>query len=442
MPAFRVAVVAIAGVLASFGIMYAICMRLGTDPSAAVLAAALAVGLARKPEGFDPYRLLARLVMLPVIALAAALIGRAFHTSAILGAALFTGAFALSVWLRNFGARGSAAGRVIALPLIVILVVPVHFENARGPFVSGLLVIGAGVAAFVCTALTAWLGERLHIVDPAPPERSAPPAPAASAERRMSASTRMALQMLVALALAFGIGLLAFPAHWSWVVLTAFIVTSGALGRGDAIYKGLLRLGGAIGGTLVAALAAQLVFPNPQVFAAVVFAVLFAGIWLRQINYAYWAACATLIFALLQGASGAAIGPLFAMRVVAIVAGALCGVAATWFVMPIRTEQIVRRRVADAVLALRDIITRTSADGAEPVEAILDRHVTELQRVAPPVRLHRVVFRPAQPDEHPATWIDLTHDLIERVRTPGFDRAQAGADLRRLGALIKRRPEA
>ena len=33
-------------------------------------------------------------------------------------------------------------------------------------------------------------------------------------------------------------------------------------------------------------------------------------------------------------------------------AGALCAVAATWFVYPIRTEAVVRRRVADVLAAL------------------------------------------------------------------------------------------
>ncbi len=125
----------------------------------------------------------------------------------------------------------------------------------------------------------------------------------------MTVPTRMALQMLVALALAFAIGMFAFPQHWSWVVLTAFIVCSGAVGRGDAIYKGLLRVGGAIGGTLIAAILSRVAMPNGTVSAAVIFVVLFFGIWLRTVNYAYWAACATLIFALLQGSQGDGSGP-------------------------------------------------------------------------------------------------------------------------------------
>jgi len=229
----------------------------------------------------------------------------------------------------------------------------------------------------------------------------------------MTVPTRMALQMLVALALAFAIGMFAFPQHWSWVVLTAFIVCSGAVGRGDAIYKGLLRVGGAVGGTLIAAVLSRIAVPNGTVNAVIIFVVLFFGIWLRTINYAYWAACATLIFALLQGSQGADPGPLFAVRVLCIVIGALCAIGATWFVYPIRTELLVRRRVADARAALRDVVRGTGDHN-------LEHHLAQLERVALPVRLHRAVFGARGDTPHPATLIDETQaqlrTVIERPR--------------------------
>ena len=216
----------------------------------------------------------------------------------------------------------------------------------------------------------------------------------------MTIHTRMALQMLVALTLAFTVGMLAFPQHWSWVVLTGFIVCSGAVGRGDAIYKGLLRIAGAIGGTLVAAAISPFVPRSGAIDAAVIFVVLFFGMWLRPINYAYWAACATLVFALLQGSQGVAAAPLFAIRVLCIALGGLCAVAATWFVFPVRTRQLVRKRVAEAHAALREV--RAGADHD------LRRHLVQLERVAPPVRLHRALFGRWSRAPHPATLIEET----------------------------------
>jgi uncharacterized membrane protein YccC len=162
---------------------------------------------------------------------------------------------------------------------------------------------------------------------------------------RLRIHTRMALQMLAALALAFAIGMPLFHDRWSWVVLSAFIVCSGAVGRDDAVRKGVQRVAGAICGTLLSATFVQVAIPGGDYgYAAVVFAVLFIGMWLREWNYACWAACSTMIFALLQGSQGAAPLPLFGERVLCIVIGALCAIASVSFVFPISREALERRR--------------------------------------------------------------------------------------------------
>ncbi len=149
------AALAMVAVLASFGLMYAICVRLGVDASPAILAAALAVGLARNPEKLEPRATLQKFIALPLIGLAAGGVGLAFRAAPPLGAALFTLGVTLSVWLRNFGERASAIGRTIALPFITMLVVPVHVEGHPG--LGALLVLLAGALAFVCTLVVQWL---------------------------------------------------------------------------------------------------------------------------------------------------------------------------------------------------------------------------------------------------------------------------------------------
>lgn len=149
------AALAMAAVLASFGLMYALCMRLGVDASPAILAAALAVGLARNPEKLELHATLRRFLALPLIGLAAGGIGLAFRAAPPLGAVLFTFGITLSVWLRNFGERARAIGRTIALPFVIMLVVPVHVEGHPG--LGALLVLLAGALAFVCTLVVQWL---------------------------------------------------------------------------------------------------------------------------------------------------------------------------------------------------------------------------------------------------------------------------------------------
>ncbi len=150
------ALVGIAGVLASFLAMYAICTRAGVTASPAILAAALAVGLARRPERLDLRATLAKFASLPMVALGAALVGLTFHTLPVLGAILFCAGVALSIWLRNFGERGAAIGRLIALPLLTMLVVPVHVDTGH-PGLGALLVILAGAIAFACTYALQWI---------------------------------------------------------------------------------------------------------------------------------------------------------------------------------------------------------------------------------------------------------------------------------------------
>ena len=149
------AAVAMVAILASFGLMYAICIRLGADSSPAILAAALAVGLMRRPEQLGPRVVLEKFVTLALIALVAGGIGLAFRAVPALGAALFTLGITLSVWLRNFGERASAIGRTIALPFLAMLIVPVHVEGHPG--LGALLVLAAGAIAFVCAVVVQWL---------------------------------------------------------------------------------------------------------------------------------------------------------------------------------------------------------------------------------------------------------------------------------------------
>lgn len=209
----------------------------------------------------------------------------------------------------------------------------------------------------------------------------------------------MALQLAVALAAAFVVGGLLFPEHAMWVVLTAYIVSAGNRGRGDVLHKSVLRVVGALGGSL-AAVALAVAVPTASGFAAVVviFAALFAGTWLRTYSYAYWALTVTLVLTLLQELFGISplLGPggvteeagMLAARMAAIVVGAVLGVAAAWFVLPVRSTDVLRRRLSELLVALSEAVG-PDAPGAQDRRSRVAAFRTSLARVEELAPAHR-----------------------------------------------------
>ncbi len=191
----RTAIVTIAAALASFGLVYLVCIHAGVNSSPAILAAALAVGVTRRTEPLNARSFAMRIVALPLIALCAGIVGLTFRTHFAIGAAAFCVCLALSVWLRRFGAQARRIGRTIALPFVMILAVPIAV-NAGSRAADAALVLLAGVLALLCAAAASWCAARagwLRFEESPRPER-------VQRKGSIDASTRMALQMLVALA--------------------------------------------------------------------------------------------------------------------------------------------------------------------------------------------------------------------------------------------------
>ena len=230
----------------------------------------------------------------------------------------------------------------------------------------------------------------------------------------------MALQMAAALAAAFAVGRAAWPGHWTWTVLTAFIVCSGARGRGDVVLKGALRGAGAAAGTLVATAIAGAFGPHADASVAVMFAVLAVATWLREFSYAWWAGCVTAVLSLLYGWFGQAPGGLLETRLEGIAAGAALGIAASWLILPVRTGDVARRRSADALAALSGMLT---ADWHDP--AALRRHhiafqhtVGSLGQIAPALRAQRLLLSPLQATRPGTPRLADVIDAIESCTRP------------------------
>jgi len=251
-----------------------------------------------------------------------------------------------------------------------------------------------------------------------------PAAQRAPAANKVDPSTRLALQMALSLALAFTIGFVFFADRWAWIVLTVVVVAVGNAGRADVLFKGIQRVLGAAAGTVVALLGLTVPAiggPNlPTVILLLV--IVFVAVFLRPFGYLWWALFFTLALTLLQSLgrrTEIAAGPLLGERLEEILLGTALALLVAWFVLPLRSENTVRRRIADVLAALQARLAEQSADTARDLAA------TEkaLARVSPPYDAWRWWFRRAT-RPRAALWIATTRASVDLGREGGSPAAR------------------
>jgi hypothetical protein len=407
-------------------------LAIAPGPGPAVLAVVLSLSLSRSQLDSDLRGRIEAAVALPVVGLVAVGVGTLLHRAPWIGALVFVAGMFLSIWLRRFGPMARRAGSLIALPFVVLLTTP-HIQAAPASVIPAPLVpiLIALLALLWVSALHA-LARRMHFLPPArvhePPTTA--PVPSRESSLRPIASTRMAIQMAVALAASFVVGYVFFAERWAWIVLTAFIVISGNRGRLDVAYKSVLRVLGAAAGTLLALTFTVHVGSHDTTTALLILAAIFFGVWLRPLGYAWWALFVTLALALLQDFSGSSAPLVLWPRLEEIVIGAIIGVAAAWFVFPVRSTAVLRRRIADALAILADAL-----DPATPLRRSDDfvAAVASVEQIAPAFRASRLIMRRVRAIQ-PADWIDAlvacgapAVALIDQGETPGYVRRVVGA---------------
>lgn len=405
------------------------CARwLDPSPSIAVLAVVLCLSLSRSLLDHDWRGRLEAAWTLPLVGLAAVGVGMLLHRLPWLGALVFTLGIGASVWLRRFGTAARRASRLIALPLVALLTVPRVHADANAALPAWLTPMLVALIALLWISLAHSAARGLHLLPPVQaPEPASPPR---ESKLKPDATTRMALQMAVAVGAAFIVGFACFGPHWPWPVLTAFIVNSANRGRLDVIHKSLLRMLGAAAGTLLAGTVPAHLIANGRLAAALILAVLFLGTWLRKFGYAWWALCVTLALALVQDWLGAASEQALFARLLGILVGAAIGVAAAWFVLPVKSGDVLRRRIADALAALSAAL--------DPVNAQRDAQafvaaIRQLQLMAPALRSNRLLARLLRRRFDAVDWCEqllASHDdavaLIERGDAPANVRRAVG----------------
>jgi uncharacterized membrane protein YccC len=160
--------------------------------------------------------------------------------------------------------------------------------------------------------------------------------PAAAPPRRSSSRSavidRLALRVLLSLTVAFVLGRWLFGVHWPWLVITAFVVSSGGVEHGDVLWRGLQRVVGAGIGTLGATLLTNVTPTGSHWAIVLIFVVLAFAVWLRPINYAFWAGGVTAVLALLYGYYGERGSGLLLDRLEEIALGAAITMVVSWLI--------------------------------------------------------------------------------------------------------------
>jgi hypothetical protein len=436
----RQALLTLLSVLLSFGSALALRHAAGLTASVEVLSVALAISLSRigaRPEHRGWRARALSICVLPLVAVGASEVGTLLFQHPDLGDTLFVFGVSATIYVRRFGETARRVATFTVLPLISVLIVPgpvvagAGASGGSGRWWAALVALIALVWVTVMRALAlraGWISDEAIAPARRPARRQR-----ADGTRRLQGSTKQAAQMALALGVSFALGRWLFGMHWSWMVLSAFIVSSGNRGREDVLHKGVLRVLGAAAGTLSATLIAGL-FPAGDAWAIVlIFAVLTLALWLRPRNYAYWAAGMTAALALLYGYYGEHGVRMLADRLEGIVLGTAVAIVAAWSLWPIRTTDVIRR---DIGLALRALDRWLSAlvddpDGEEFADphaipaavtavrravATLDPHLALMRAVPAPLRT-RIDHLPALAAlERVGRWI---------TDAPGVGRADA-----------------
>ena len=117
-------------------------------------------------------------------------------------------------------------------------------------------------------------------------------------------------------------------------------------------------------------------------------------------------------------------------RLLEILIGAAIGLAAAWWVYPIRSTDVLRKRIAEALAAMSEALDPQVAERrADGIVAAIKR----VEQLRPSFRARHLALRRWQPLQ-PVEWIDAllacraaVVGLVERGETPGAVRKAVGA---------------
>jgi uncharacterized membrane protein YccC len=255
------------------------------------------------------------------------------------------------------------------------------------------------------------LGEAARGIAPAtsaPVPAKLPPGPLA---------WRLATRVTLAAALAMAGGMAISPQRWFWAVITVYVVFLNARTRGDAVYRGLQRLGGTVLGIVIGLILAALLEGDPWVAAAALLGSVFGMYYWIMTSYTVGIFCVTVLLSLLYGLLGVPLESLMLLRLEETAIGAAAAIFVAACVLPTPTRDQVIRSGRGVLAALVGAVraSRQALAGGEfatpPMQAmrLVDRQVADLRLALAPLTAGRVLLRRSALERPVPALLDCVH---------------------------------
>lgn len=208
--------------------------------------------------------------------------------------------------------------------------------------------------------------------------------------RSWAPTSRMAVQVVIATALATGVGEAISATRWYWAVLTAFIVFVGTTTRAGILTRAWNRVWGTVIGVGIGALVVYLI--DHHVFAELVLGVVcvFFAFYFGPLRYAWLVLFITIMLASLFDLLGVLTAGVLEVRIEETVVGSVIGVACAYLVFSSRSRPVLIDKTTEWFAALQQLldeigIAATRPDHTGPVlraSRDLDRALVEVETAA------------------------------------------------------------
>ncbi len=259
------------------------------------------------------------------------------------------------------------------------------------------------------------LGHATHALTLAAAEAGAGSArPAAPPPGPLAWKAAVRVTLAAGLAMAGGIAL--SPQRWFWAVMTVYVVLLNARTRGDAITRGLQRLGGTLLGIASGLVLAVGLAGSAGLQAVALVGSVFGMYYLFLVSYTAGIFCVTVMLGLLYGMLGASLDTVLTLRLEETAVGAAAAILVAVFVFPTSTRSQVALSGRAVLVALAATVRASrhallGVPDVPPTEAMraVDRQVADLRLALAPLVAGRALLRRIPTDRSVSALLDCVH---------------------------------